>query len=337
MDCGRLWGRPEISRLRAMREKGIFRIVVVALLVPLLMGVAQADAKKKQKKPKSPPVTVVSASNSTSADGQQVTVRATCPAGQLAVGGGFTAPLLTSGTTLTDLHIVYESRRIGDSSWQVSGTREHSGGAAPQLPLTANADCRTPNLTKAKSKKASATKKKKQKKLRITEVSALGPSATSGAQSSATANCPAGTQAIGGGFSSAPQPTLTGSPSFPIFFASYRSSPTSWLSAFTESGSTARTVTSYAYCAAGLKLTEGSATATVPASSMAGIQSMTLASSDCPKRQALLGGGFNSSPPASLGPLPIITNSGPAGPSWHFTVYNLSTVPDLLTSHNICA
>jgi hypothetical protein len=313
-----------------MREKGVFRVVVALLLLPLLLGVATADAKKKKKKPKSPPVTVVSATKSTSADGELVTVTATCPAGQLAVGGGFTAPLLTSGTTLTDLTIVYESRRIGDNSWQVSGGREHSGGAAPTLPLTASADCRTATLKKKKGKK-------KRKTLRITEVSATGPAATSAAQSSATASCPAGTQAIGGGFSSAPEPTLTGSTSFAVFFDSYQSSQTSWQSAFTESGSTARSVTSYVYCAAGLKLTEGTATGTLPASSMAGIQFMTLASLDCPRRQALLGGGFNSTPPGPGGPLPILAGSAAAGASWHFTVYNLSTVPDSLTSHNICA
>ena len=151
------------------------------------------------------------------------------------------------------------------------------------------------------------------------------------------ATCPAGTQALGGGFSSAPAPVLTGSTSFPVFWANNRSSPTSWLAAFTNSGSTPRTVTSYAYCATGLKLTEMNAAATLPASSMAGIQSTTLASPDCPKGKSLLGGGFNSSPPASMGPLPILTSSAAAGSSWHFTAYNLSLVADNLVSQGICA
>ncbi len=314
-----------------MREKGIFRVVVAFLLVPLLLGVATADAKKKKKKPKSPPVTVVSASQNTSADGQQVTVTATCPAGQLAVGGGFTAPLVVSGTTLTDLHIVYESRRVGDNSWQVSAAREHSGGPAASLPVTASADCRTATLRKKKGKK-------KRKVLRISEVSAAGElSSGSGGQSTATATCPAGTQALGGGFSSTPAPVLTGSPSFPVFFANYKSSPTSWLAAFTNSGSPQRTVTSYAYCASGLKLTDLSAASTVPASSMAGIESTTLASPNCPKGKSLLGGGFNSSAPGPMGPLPILTGSAAAGPSWHFIVYNLSEVADNLVSQGICA
>lgn len=313
-----------------MREKGIFRIVVALLLVPLLLGVATADAKKK-KKPKSPPVTVVSASQNTSADGQLITVTATCPAGQLAVGGGYTAPLLASGTSLTDLNVVYESRRVGDNGWQVSAAREHSGGSAPSLPVTASVDCRTATLKKKKGRK-------KRKTLQISEVSAAGQlSSGSGGQSTATATCPAGTQALGGGFSSAPAPILTGSTSFAVFFASYKSSPTTWLAAFTNSGSTQRAVTSYAYCASGLKLTDLSAASTLPASSVGMLQSTTLASPNCPKGKSLLGGGFNSSAPGPAGPLPILTGSAAAGPSWHFTVYNLSEVPDNLVSQGICA
>jgi hypothetical protein len=314
-----------------MREKGIFRIVVALLLLPLLLGVATADAKKKKKKPKSPPVTVVSASQNTSADGQLVTVTATCPAGQLAVGGGFTAPLVVSGTTLTDLHLISESRRVGDNGWQVTAGREHSSGPAASLPVTASVDCRTATLRKKKGKK-------KRKTLRISEVSATGQlSSGSGGQSSATATCPAGTQALGGGFSSAPAPVLTGSNSFPVFFANYRSSPTSWLAAFTNSGSTQRAVTSYAYCASGLKLTETNAARTLPASSLAGIQSTTLASPNCAKGKALLGGGFNGTPPGPGGPLPILTGSAAAGSNWNFTVYNLSEVADNLVSQGICA
>jgi hypothetical protein len=320
-----------------MREKGIFRVVVALLLLPLLLGVATADAKKKKKKPKSPPVTVVSATKSTSADGELATVVATCPAGKIAVGGGFTSPLLISGTTLTDLYIVYESRRIGDNAWQVSGGREHSGGAAPSVPLTAIVDCRTTALSTKKPKKAAASKKKKRKVLRISEVSATGNSALTAQQSVAAATCPAGTQAIGGGFSSAPEPELTGSNHFPVFFASYRSSPTSWFSGFTESGNTARTVTSYAYCASGLKLSETNSSLTVPASSMAGIESRTLASPGCPNGLALLGGGFNSSAPASGGPFPIWTKSGPAGPTWEVSMYNISETPDSLSSFGYCA
>ena len=320
-----------------MREKGIFRIVVIALLLPLLLGVATADAKKKKKKPKSPPVTLVSATKTTSADGELATVTATCPAGKIAVGGGFTSPLLFSGTTLTDLYIVYESRRSGDNSWVVSGGREHSGGPAPPVPLTATVDCRSTTLSTKKSKKASASKKKKRKVLRVSEVSATGSAAVTGAESTATAACPPGTQAIGGGYSSSPAPHLTGSNTFPVFFESYRSSPASWLSSFLESGSAPRTVTSYAYCAAGLKLSQTNASFTIPASSMAGIESKTLPTPRCPKGLALLGGGFSSTMPASMGPLPIWTRSGAAGAIWEVGMFNLSLAADALNSFGYCA
>jgi hypothetical protein len=96
-------------------------------------------------------------------------------------------------------------------------------------------------------------------------------------------------------------------------------------------------VTSYAYCGAGLKLKEASSSFTVPASSMAGIESKTLPSPSCPKGLALLGGGFNSTAPSSMGPLPIWTKSGPAEPTWEVGMYNLSLVSDSLTSFGYCA
>jgi hypothetical protein len=86
-----------------MREKGNFGIVVAALLVPLVLSVGTADAKKQHKKPQSPPVTVISASKSTSSDNQQVTVAAACPSGLIAVGGGFLNPVFDEGSP-TDLN-----------------------------------------------------------------------------------------------------------------------------------------------------------------------------------------------------------------------------------------
>src|SRR6266540_2545290 len=118
-----------------MRPRGIVRIGVALLVVPLLLGVATADAKKK--KPKSPPVTTVSAAQSTSRDNQQVTATATCPPGLIAVGGGFQSPPVLDAGAPTDLNLVYESRRAGDGAWQVSGVREDTGAAGPDLPLTA--------------------------------------------------------------------------------------------------------------------------------------------------------------------------------------------------------
>lgn len=206
-------------------------MTLVAALLPLLLGAAAADAKKKKKKPASPPVTVVSATGSTSADNEPVTVTAACPSGLLAVGGGFDSPVLLSGGAPTDVNLVYESRRTGQRSWQVSAVRENSGGPGPSLPTIAYADCRSSKLSSKKpGKKASAAKKKAKKKLRITELSGSATSAaTPGSQVTANASCPTGTKALGGGFSSSPAPNLgSGSVSYPIFWASYRTSSSDW-------------------------------------------------------------------------------------------------------------
>ena len=143
-----------------MSPRRIVCFVAVFPLAVLLLGAAPVEAKKKHKKPSSPPVTNVSASQTTSADDQPVTVTATCPQGMLAVGGGFDSPAVFSSGTITDLNLAYESRRIGDASWQVSAVREDAGGPGPVVPITGVADCRSSKLTlkKQTSKKASLAK-----------------------------------------------------------------------------------------------------------------------------------------------------------------------------------
>ena len=107
----------------------------------------------------------------------------------------------------------------------------------------------------------------KKRKLLITEVSGTATTpVASGGQASAAANCPGGTKALGGGFSSSPTPTLGASVAFPIFWANYRTTPTTWGASMSNSGNVARTVTSYAYCASGLKISETSGSATLAAS-----------------------------------------------------------------------
>lgn len=319
-----------------MSARGFRGGVVLVILGALLATPGAAVAKKK--KPKSPPVTVVRASSSTSTDNQQVIVTATCPAGKLAVGGGFDTPPAFGGSLLSDLNLVYESRRVGDNAWQVSAVREDTGSAGPDLPLNASVDCRSAKLsTKKTAKKTASAAKKKKKKLKITVVSSsAGTPATSGALAAATATCPAGRQALGGGFSSSPTPVLTGSVAFPIFWQSYRSSPSSWASAFTNSGLTARTVTSYAYCAAGLKVGEVSATASLAASGAA-TNSATATTPTCTKGRALLGGGFNNSPAATASALALPSSSRALGATWQMSAFNLSSFPGTLAAFGYCA
>jgi hypothetical protein len=312
---------------------------MIALLVPLLLGVASADAKKKHKKPKSPPVTVVSASKSTSSDSEQVTVTAACPTGLIAVGGGFLNPAVFDAGSPTDLNVIYESRRASDTSWQISAVREDAGGSGPNVPITANVDCRSTKLTAKKpaGKAATAAKKKKVKKLRITEVSGPATAAAgNGTQASSSAACPPGTQALGGGFSSSPTPVFSAPLSYPVFWANFRTSPSSWAASFTNVGATAHTVTGYAYCATGLKIAETSADVTLPAS--VGTASIaTAATPPCPKGKAQLGGGFNDTPAAIGGTLAFLMGSSPVNGTWQVSAFNLSTVTGTLGSRAYCA
>jgi hypothetical protein len=322
-----------------MRSRGIVRVGVALLVVPLLLGVASADAKKKHKKPKSPPVTTVSATKTTSADNQQVTVTATCPPGLIAVGGGFQSPPVLDAGSPTDLSLVYESRRAGDGAWQVSAVREDSGSQGPDLPVTAVVDCRSTKLAGKKHgvKKAVAAKKKKKKKLRIIEASA--PAVAAGgdeAQAQATATCPGKTKALGGGFSTSPTPVAGEPVAFPYIWSNHRTSPTTWFAAISNDGTVERTLTSYAYCAAGLKIAETTASVALPPSGA--ITSTAATTPPCPEGKALLGGGFDNTPATKHTSLSLLTEFDPANGAWRLGTLNAQVVaPGAISSSAYCA
>jgi hypothetical protein len=321
-----------------MRSRGIVRIGVALLVVPLLLGVASADAKKK--KPKSPPVTAVSAARSTSGDNQQVTAEATCPSGLIAVGGGFQSPPVLDAGAPTDLNLVYESRRAGDNAWQVSGVREDEGSDGPDLPLTAIVDCRSTKLAAKKpaGHKASSSKKKRKKKLRIIEATATAVAAGADeAQAQASATCPGKTKALGGGFSTSPTPVSTSPGSaFPYTWSNHRTSPTTWFAAISNVGTVERTLTSYAYCAAGLKIAEKTASVPLPASGPTVI-SATAVTPPCPKGKALLGGGFDNTPATQHTSVALLTEFNPANGSWRLGTLNLSLTAGTISSSAYCA
>lgn len=309
-----------------MGARGTARILAAIAAVALLAAPLSASAKPKQsKKPKSPPVTVVRATGVTSSDGANVTVTASCPAKKIAVGGGFDSQARFTGVTLEDLHIVYESRRSSPRSWTASAVREDSAGAGPDLPLTTSVRCRTARRGGKKSKK----------KLAITEVPATATAPANAAQAAATAVCPGKQKALGGGFSSSPQPVLTGLNAFPFFWADQRTSPNSWQAAFTNSGPTPRTVTSYAYCAPGVKLAQVTGTATLPASGP-GIATALAASPKCRKGRALLGGGFSNTPVGPGGSIALLTSSQPSSGAWQVGAFNISSFAGSLGAQGIC-
>jgi hypothetical protein len=324
-----------------MNLRGVAGIAaLVAILVPVLLGAASAEAKKG-KKPKSPPVTVARVAQATSGDNQQVTATATCPSGLIAVGGGFESPPVLDAGAPTDLNLVYESRRAGDSSWQVSAVREDFGGLGPNLPVTAVVDCRSTKLAgkKPAGKKAATAKKKKKKKLRIAEATATAVAAGADeAQAQASATCPGKTKALGGGFSTSPTPSAADpQEAFPYIWSNHRITPTTWFAAISNDGTVERTLTSYAYCAAGLKIAETTASVALPASGTT-VTSTAVTTPPCPKGKALLGGGFDNTPATKHTALSLLTEFDPANGAWRLGTLNAQVVaPGAISSSAYCA
>jgi hypothetical protein len=319
-----------------MKLRGARTLVLMAALLSLLLSVAPAQAKQKKA---SSPIKVVSATGSSSPSNRQLTVTAACPKGKLAVGGGFDSPFVFSDGTPAAFNFVYESRPASERSWQVSAVRADNGGTGPSAPTTAYADCRRAKLSKKKpAKKASAAKSKKGK-LKVSEVSGSATTAAAAlSQATATATCPAGTKALGGGFAWSPAPDLSGGGAggLAILWASYRGDPRNWASSITEASGVARTVTSYAYCAAGLKVSETSATAPFPATGGA-FNSTVATSPSCPKGLAQLSGGFNSTPPSNTTAAVLMTSSKPVGRAWQNSGSSINGQPGSLTSFGYCA
>jgi hypothetical protein len=297
-------------------------------LMALSALVCAPSAAAKKKKPRAVPILDVTATASTSADNQPATATAVCPPGKIAVGGGFSSPETTTGGNVSDLNIVYESRRVSTTSWRVSAVREDASGAGPTLTLFAIVNCRTAKLQQKASKK--------KKKLKITEVAATGAAlAGSGAFGTANAVCPGKQKPIGGGFSSSPTPVLAGSLAFPFHYESFRSAANTWSSSMVNSGSTARTVTSYAYCSA-TATTQTTATATLPgtAAMAPGIGLATAPA--CPKKRGLLGEGFATTRPSGTTAQGVLTDLKGAARQAIFRAFNEGAVAGTVAAYGYC-
>lgn len=252
------------------------------------------------------------------------------------MGGGADAPaVFTSG--VSDANLVYESRRSAENAWQVSALRL---GHGPDLSFIASVNCRSRKLAVIKKgrKHAVEAKRKKRRKLTVTEVSASSTSAAApAAQATATADCPAGKQALGGGFSSSPVSPVTDPEFDPFIWADYRNSPGSWRAALTTGSITAHTLTSYAYCAAGLKVVETSSDAALPAFGPV-IQITTASAPPCPAGKAMLGGGFSNPPATVSSGIAFLTNfSSLIGGAWRVSAFNFNVVAGTLDSRGYCA
>jgi hypothetical protein len=179
----------------------------------------------------------------------------------------------------------------------------------------------------------SALAKKKHKKPKglgpVVTVTAAGNSTSATGQlSSATATCPAGTQALGGGFSFA-----VGSGTLLSIRESFRVTPSSWqVSAVNISGSGA--VTAYANCRkTALQVTDSTGAATVPS----GAFSTGTATAVCPSGGKLVGGGFQTLSGPGADDWTLVGESLSSGTgAWTARAVNNSAVQNAVTAHAYC-
>ena len=295
---------------------------LVALLALALLVAPAVDAAPAKKKKKAARVVTRSSTQNSFIQGQVLSATASCPKGRIAASGGFSAP--PAGTPIADVHVIFESKRVGPSKWSVSAARINDGGGSDPLPLTASVQCRS---AKGKAKAG------KKRSLAMTEVSSTSAAVPASTPISATATCPGKRKAIAGGFSSSPAPVLNSS--FGLFWQSARSGPKAWVSSMTNAGAIPRTVTSYAYCANAPAPGETIGQAGLAGEGADGAAFATALSASCGKR-SLIGGGFNNSPAAVGSTVDFVQESAPSGSRWRSSAINLSAVPGSISALGYC-
>jgi hypothetical protein len=282
-----------------------------------VLAAAPADAKKKGKA--SPlDVSVRTGTAVSTANGQVVSAVAVCPKGTIAIGGGFDAPRVVAGGGISDMLMLYESRRLGQHRWLSSAVRRDTGAAGPQLDLTTSVHCRSRHLPPKNGKK---------RILKVTEAVTSAATALGGGQTGVSALCRnRRTSVISGGFATSPQPDPTAA-EFPLLFMSQRFSSGLWAFGMNNVGGTPRTLTGYAYCTKGKPPRQLNADAALPGTaSFLNPGTATALSPACPKRRLAAGGFFNSGPPPQ-GSLGLLSQSIAAGRSWSLEAINLSPAP----------
>jgi hypothetical protein len=181
---------------------------------------------------------------------------------------------------------------------------------------------------------ASALAKKKHKKKPINlgpvvSVTATGNEVSSSAQeSTATATCPAGLQAVGGGFTAPPGPGNA-----IVVHESYMSSPTSWTVSGHHEGGTGA-VTSTVNCRNTSRAPVGDVGSTID---VTGIGALGTAAPTCPGTSQAIAGGFQS--PVGPGNDVLIpkTSLATSANTWTVTALNLESGGTFsLTAHTYC-
>jgi hypothetical protein len=259
------------------------RVIAVGLLAAGLACAGVAEAK-----PKAPPKVKTASATATATGAFSVaTATARCPGKTKAVGGGFTtsAPVLPAHWLN-----VYESRRVGDNRWRVSGIEYFAGVDF----LRAYVYCEVLN-PKAKIKTATAS----------------APLGALHAPATAFATCKKESKAFSGGFSSPPATSTDAS----YVSRATGSGGTGWVVDATNlNGAAARTLTAYAYCAvfSGLKARSASVPVSGPANATTAVSTRP-----CPKNAKAHSGGFaTSSPVGGLMATALVFESRAKGGTW---------------------
>lgn len=291
----------------------------LACLLLALSGTAVAAKQKAKKKGLGGVVTRTATSPTGTTTGQVLTATATCPKGTKAFGGGFSAlPANDSSLIFVD-----ESRRSGPRSWLAAGTFFAIAGGPTPLSVTASVHCR--RLAKTPVEVATA-------------VPVLAN--TNNVPFTAIARCQGKKQRlIAGGFDYSPP--SNGNVNLALIYENQPAGKT-WRASVQNSGAgVARTLTSYAYCAKGLKapkIVSGSNALTLP-SALDPISASTVA---CPSKSRLSAGGFASPFPTNL-PMtarPLYTESTlatTAGAVWRASaISGFGGGPLTITTLGIC-
>jgi hypothetical protein len=189
---------------------------------------------------------------------------------------------------------------------------------------------------------ASALAKKKHKKPKglgpVVTATGTGPTVSGfGAKSAASASCPSGLQAVGGGFSAPFNPAVQ-----LVVTESYRSSFDTWHVSAHDANGGPGAVTVFAYCRRNNRsVTDVSATGTVPA----GFGQNAKVEADCPPGVPAISGGFEiqsgpgasqlAVPVSSIGGGPVAGGTPPVG-NWQVTALNDGSSARTMTTHVYC-
>jgi hypothetical protein len=269
------------------------RLGTIFICAGLAAGLCASPALAKKKKGLGGVVAVTAVSQGGTTTQQPLSATATCPKGRKAFGGGFSAV----PTDQTSLIFVEESHRSGARSWVAAGTFFAISGTPTPLAITTTVYCR--RLAKAPKEVT-------------TSVPVLA--ATNNVPFTAIARCQGkGQKLISGGYRWTP--SANGNLHQALIYENQPSGKT-WRASVQNSGTApARTLTSYAYCAKGLKaaakISTGSNAADVPSA----LSPLSASSAACPKKTRMSATGFVSPFPATtpMTARPLYTQSAISG------------------------